>query len=54
MKCQNCAKQYFCKEYEEYHICEKFIDWLDTKNYGEVKRINEGGKNVHNKNRKFR
>ena len=34
MKCQNCCKQYFCNRKE----C-KFKSWLETKNYGEVKRI---------------
>ena len=35
MKCQNCAKQYLCNRKE----CN-FKSWIETKNYGEVKHIN--------------
>ena len=33
MNCQNCAKQYLCNRKE----CN-FKSWLETKNYGEVRR----------------
>ena len=36
MKCKNCAKQFLCKRKE----C-KFLSWIYTKNYGEVKHIKE-------------
>jgi len=52
-KCKNCCKQYFCENYKKINECKDFVSWLETKNYGEVKRI-EGGKNVQNKKRKFR
>lgn len=51
--CQCCSKRYFCKEVDTKDNCEEFVSWLETKNYGEPKRIDEGGKNVHNKKRKF-
>lgn len=34
--CQNCAKQYLCKQQKE--DCKEFISWIETKNYGEVKK----------------
>lgn len=45
-KCQNCAKQYFCKirdikEKLEPINCVHFKSWRETKNYGEVKYIKE-------------
>lgn len=39
--CQNCARQYFCERKD----C-KFVSWKNTKNYGEVKRV-EDTKNFH-------
>lgn len=43
-KCNNCAKQYFCKikdikERLEPINCENFKSWIETNNYGEVKKI---------------
>lgn len=40
MKCQNCARQYFCDKKK----CE-FLSFIHTKNYGEVKRITEDKEN---------
>ena len=54
MKCQNCCKQYFCENYKKKNDCEEFVSWLQTYNYGIPKRLDEGGKNVQNKKRKFR
>lgn len=39
MKCQNCAKQYYCNMFNTVHSCSNFKSWIETKNYGEVKRI---------------
>ena len=50
MKCQNCARQYFCNKKE----C-KFKSWIETKNYGEVRRdestddFKKTGKKIHSR-----
>ena len=42
IRCQNCAKQYFCKyASKEVSKCKEFLSWIYTKNYGEVKRIED-------------
>lgn len=41
--CQKCAKQYFCKG-----SC-KFKSWKNTKNYGEVRRIEECSNDIKDK-----
>lgn len=38
MNCENCAKQYTCKTLGQYQ-CRSYRRWIETKNYGEVKRI---------------
>lgn len=52
MKCKNCARQYFCNLITYYsnnnEKCGKFKSWIYTKNYGEVRRI-ENTKDVYKK-----
>jgi len=49
-KCKKCCKQYFCKlvnsSSKTSQECKDFISWIQTKNYGEVKRI-EGTKSIY-------
>ena len=37
--CQNCSKQMTCKQFNQVENCNRFKSFLETKNYGEVKRI---------------
>ena len=39
MICQNCAKQFMCENFKKVENCNRFKSFLQTKNYGEVKRI---------------
>jgi hypothetical protein len=41
MKCQNCCKQYFCENFKQKDDCEEIVSWLETKNYGEVKKLED-------------
>ena len=41
MKCQNCARQFLCKDFKKIDSCNKFLSFIYTKNYGEVKHIKE-------------
>ena len=41
MNCINCAKQYLCEDFNKKEDCERFMRFLNTKNYGEVKHIKE-------------
>lgn len=47
-KCKNCARQYFCKlvnnSSEASQNCKDYISWRETKNYGEVRRAENGNK----------
>lgn len=51
--CKNCSKQYFCKM-KDIRIrlnpieCKDFRSWIYTKNYGEVRRI-ENTKDIYKK-----
>lgn len=39
-RCQNCAKQYFCKDFKKKkEECKNFVSWIETPNYGEPKRM---------------
>lgn len=39
--CQKCSKRYFCKEVDTKEECNRFKSWIQTKNYGEVRKDGE-------------
>lgn len=39
--CKNCCKQYFCENFKKKDDCKNFVSWIETSNYGEVKRVEE-------------
>ena len=41
MKCQICARQYLCENFKKIENCSNIIKFSNTKNYGEVKRIED-------------
>lgn len=44
--CQCCSKRYLCKEVDTKEECNRFKSWIQTKNYGEVIRI-ENTKDIY-------
>lgn len=36
--CQCCSKRYLCKEVDTKEECNRFKSWIQTKNYGEVRK----------------
>lgn len=44
-KCRNCCKQYFCELVNSCSVtvqnCSHFKSWIQTKNYGEVRKVGE-------------
>lgn len=39
--CQNCARQFLCKDFKKIDNCNKFLSFIYTKNYGEINKKNE-------------
>lgn len=47
--CQKCSKRYLCKEVDTKEECNKFKSWIQTNNYGEVKKIEICSNDIKNK-----
>lgn len=39
--CQKCSKRFFCKEVDIKEECNRFKSWIQTKNYGEVRKVGD-------------
>ena len=39
--CQKCSKRYLCKEVDTKEECNRFKSWIQTKDYGEVHRVED-------------